>query len=264
MNVLAIVACWRLPVRVVVSERIDPASHVVRGAWATLRICAYRRAAALVTQTPQAAQWFRRHLPGRTMVATIANPVAPLAPVSSSDLVMPEPFLLAAGRLVDQKGFDVLIRAFAQSRARADLHLVIAGEGPLESALRELSVSLGVASRISFPGKVESLPALMERAYAFILSSRYEGFPNVLLEALAVGTPVISTDCPGGPAEILQRGTYGLLVPPEDAAALATAMDTLTTDTQLRARLASTAARAVAPYELGSVLAQWEQVLVPR
>jgi len=110
--------------------------------------------------------------------------------------------LVAAGRLVDQKGFDILIRAIALLR-NPDIHLVILGEGPLKDELLELSRSCGVEAQVSFAGYQKNPYAWFANADAFVLSSRYEGFPNVVLEALACGTPVIATPAPGGINEIL-------------------------------------------------------------
>src|SRR5262249_8325308 len=202
MNVLTLLACAGLRARVVVSERIDPQSHYESGVWRALRRLAYRRADALAVQTEGAARWFRTHLGERSPVTVLPNPVGAIADCRSS-VSVPRPFILAAGRLVDQKGFDVLIRAFALVVPEcSDLRLVIAGDGPQARALRDLAAELRLDDRVIFSGTVSGLQGLMREADAFVLSSRYEGFPNVLLEALACRVPVVATDCPGGPREI--------------------------------------------------------------
>jgi glycosyltransferase involved in cell wall biosynthesis len=131
------------------------------------------------------------------------------------------PVILGAGRLTRQKDFATLIRAFARVAARRPCRLLILGEGALRAELGALARRLGVADRVRLTGFVENPYAYMSRAAVFALSSRWEGSPNVLAEALAVGTPVVATDCPSGPREILQDGRYGTLVPVGDAQAMA-------------------------------------------
>ncbi len=138
------------------------------------------------------------------------------------------PVFVAAGRLVEQKGFDTLLRAFAELPLRHEARLIILGEGPLRPLLEKLAQELGVSERVRLPGFQSNPLPFMVRATAVVLSSIYEGLGNVLAEALACGTPVISTNCPHGPAEVLGHGQYGTLVPVGDVKALARAMqDTL-------------------------------------
>ena len=132
---------------------------------------------------------------------------------------------VAVGRLVPQKDHTTLIRAFAIHRRRHLSRLMILGEGPLRAPLEQLARDLGVAEHVRLPGfRANPLP-VMRRAAAVVLSSVHEGLGNVLIEALACGTPVVSTDCPYGPAEILGGGAYGRLVPTRDPAAFAVALD---------------------------------------
>lgn len=122
------------------------------------------------------------------------------------------PLLVAIGRLTRQKGFDSLIDAFAALRTEG-VRLVILGEGPDRGALEERGRQLGAGDRLIMPGFVETPAAWLAHADAFVLSSRWEGFGHVIVEAMACGVPVIATDCPHGPADILQHGRNGLLVP---------------------------------------------------
>lgn len=133
--------------------------------------------------------------------------------------------ILAAGSLLEHKGFDTLLDAFARlHRQRSDTRLVICGEGPERAALEWQAHRLGVQSAVSLPGFVGDLPQRLLRADLFVLSSRFEGFGNVLIEAMAAGCPVVSTRCPGGPEDILEQGRWGSLVQVGDAEALAEAM----------------------------------------
>ncbi len=141
------------------------------------------------------------------------------------------PVILGMGRLVEQKNFPLLIRAFAMVRQRVDARLVILG-GDKSSAeqmahrqeLRELAVELGVGDYMALPGYQSNPHSFLRTARLFVLSSSFEGFGNVLVEALLQGCPVVSTDCPSGPAEILEDGRYGKLVPVDDPARLAEAI----------------------------------------
>ena len=135
------------------------------------------------------------------------------------------PVVVTAGRLVRLKDFATLIRAFALVRSRRTLKLVIFGEGPLHGELIALARSLGVEQDVDLPGFVSNPFSEMSAADLFVLSSRYEGLSNVLIEAMACGTPVVSTDCPSGPYEILEGGRWGQLVPVGDSAAMARAIE---------------------------------------
>ncbi len=135
------------------------------------------------------------------------------------------PVFLAAGRLTLQKGFDTLLKAFHELQQKVpQARLIILGEGEQRSNLEQLAYQLKIEDKVSMPGFVNNPFAYMARSDVFVLSSRWEGFANVLAEAMACGTPVVSTDCPSGPAEILENGKFGLLTPVGDSSALADAM----------------------------------------
>ncbi|MEJ2576386.1 MAG: glycosyltransferase [Gammaproteobacteria bacterium] len=134
------------------------------------------------------------------------------------------PVILGVGGLRMQKDFATLIRAFARLRERRPARLMILGEGRQQARLQELARKLGVADDVRLPGFADNPYAYLRHAALFVLSSLWEGSPNVLTEALAIGTPVVSTDCRSGPREILQGGRFGPLVPVGDAEALARAM----------------------------------------
>ena len=134
------------------------------------------------------------------------------------------PVLLGAGRLEVEKDFPTLLRAFSRVRAVRPMRLVILGEGRKRAELESLAATLGIATDVALPGFVDNPYAYMARAAVFALSSVWEGLGNVLIEALACGCPVVSTNCPSGPAEVLANGRYGPLVPVGDDAALARAI----------------------------------------
>lgn len=152
------------------------------------------------------------------------------------------PVLVSAGRLARQKDFPTLLKAFAQVRKTVNVRLLILGEGRLRAHLEALARRLGIAADVAFAGFTRNPFPYMALAAAFVLSSAWEGAPGALIEAMACGCPVVSTNCPSGPAEILQDGQYGPLVPVGDEKALARAISTVLTQRpdpkQLRARAA--------------------------
>ena len=132
--------------------------------------------------------------------------------------------ILAAGRLIEQKNFLMLIRAFAEVRSQLDVRLILLGDGPQRKNICELINSLNIEEDVSMPGWVDNPYSFMANVDLFVMSSSWEGCPNVLLEALACGCSVVSTDCPSGPSEILEHGRWGRLVPVNDQTALAEAI----------------------------------------
>ena len=176
----------------------------------------------------------------RECMTTIYNPVVTPELFRKAQLPVDHPWfqpsappiVLGVGRLHKQKDFPTLLRAFARVRAKQAAHLVILGEAnakeaQLSTELLALATQLGIADDIVLPGFVDNPFAYMARASVFVLSSAWEGFGNVIAEALACGCPVVSTDCPSGPAEILEDGKYGPLVPVGDDAALADAISSV-------------------------------------
>jgi len=153
------------------------------------------------------------------------------------------PVLLGVGRLTRQKDFFTLLRAFALVKKNRPCRLFILGEGQDRPALESMAQELGIRDHVAMPGFVQNPYAYMSRATLFVLSSRWEGSPNVLTEALALGTPVVSTDCPSGPKEILDHGRFGPLVPMGDAEAMAHAVLS-TLDAPLEKSLLKSAVRA--------------------
>jgi GalNAc-alpha-(1->4)-GalNAc-alpha-(1->3)-diNAcBac-PP-undecaprenol alpha-1,4-N-acetyl-D-galactosaminyltransferase len=146
------------------------------------------------------------------------------------------PTIITIGRHAEQKDHETLLRAFAVLRERCDARLVMLGQGPLRDRLVALATELGIASSVIFAGWQTNPFAWLARADLFVLSSRYEGFGNVLVEAMACGLPVISTDCPSGPSEILRGGEFGMLVPVGDVPALASAMESMLNEDTVRER----------------------------
>lgn len=262
-NVVALIACSGMRCPVIVSERLDPRVVDIGPVWNALRRLTYRRAALLVAQTPTAARLFEPLAPGRTRV--IPNPVTP--PPHVPDFAAPpfdaaRPTILAMGRLHEQKGFDLALRSLAVfARDFPEWQLVILGEGPERDRLEALRDQLDLTGRVLLPGKVSDPWPALRAARIFLMSSRSEGFPNALCEAMAAGLPVVTTDCPSGPADIVTQGVDGLLVPPGDVGAMASALARLAASEPDRSAMAAAATGIVRRYSLESVLAAWDSAL---
>ena len=261
-NVLALLAARGTGIPVIVSERIDPAQHPIPVPWKLLRRVLYPWARAVVLQTRAAASYFPASWASR--IAVIPNPVARLAPSPKTE--SPEGRrrrIVGMGRLERQKGFDLLLRAFASiAPEHPGWELTIFGEGPEREALAALIARRGLAERISLPGATSDVAGVLRGADLFVLSSRYEGFPNVLCEAMACGLPVIAFDCRNGPAEIIRDGVDGVLVPAEDDVALAAAIARLADDPEARRRLGARAVEVADRFSVERVASLWERILI--
>jgi N-acetylgalactosamine-N,N'-diacetylbacillosaminyl-diphospho-undecaprenol 4-alpha-N-acetylgalactosaminyltransferase len=156
-----------------------------------------------------------------------------------------------------QKGFDILIKSFAKTNLRKRVKLVILGEGEERKNLEKLIDKYDLKSQVLLFGKVDNPFIYMKYAKFFILSSRYEGFGNALLEALACRTPVIATNCETGSSEIIESEENGLLVPVEDEEALKLAMEKLFYDRELYKRLKANARKSIEKFNINNIIKDW-------
>ena len=277
VNIAAILAARlaRVGTRVVVTEhsnvsndRANEPRPLVSLAFAAMPLL-YRLADRIVAVSSGVADSLARAARvRRDRVDVIYNPVVSpkLIQLAAEQVEHPwlspdaPPVILAVGRLTDAKDFPTLLRAFAALRARRAARLVILGEGERRPELETLVQSLGIVDDVWLPGFVRNPYAWMARARVLALSSRWEGLPTVLVEAMACGTPVVATDCPSGPAEILSNGRYGRLVPTGDHERLATALDAAIGETPPRAALRE---RADA-FSVATAAADYAALLVDR
>lgn len=261
VNVAAIAASLGTGTPVIVSERTNPALDVdATRMQRLLRRVFYRFADAVVIQTQSVECAVRASAPGAARFEVIPNPVPPALPVGRQfGSGAGRHRLVACGRLVPEKQFRELIEHFVRiSRERADWDLWIWGDGPEESELRRTVESLGLSGRVFIQGRTDDIWGEMLRADIFVLVSAFEGFPNSLLEAMALGVPSVAFDCDFGPREITGDGKDAMLVPANDWPALENVLRELFDDPASRAALGKKGAAAVREkFSLNHVLQRW-------
>lgn len=260
-NITTLLAGQGLGIPTVVSERVDPSQEVLPTVWTRLRSRTYPKANVVVTQTHAAARWVKEACPGASVIV-VPNPVPVVADEQRWTPEYAKSIVLGIGRLHPQKGFDVLIRAFARCQSlHPEWRLEILGDGESRHDLEGLVQELGLVDRVSMPGAVSDVLGRLQVAGVFVLSSQFEGFPNALLEAMAVGVPAISTSCRSGPTDIVEHMRNGLLVPVADVNVMAAAMLKLMGDSALRAQLALNTSEVAHRLGEETVFEQWDDLV---
>jgi GalNAc-alpha-(1->4)-GalNAc-alpha-(1->3)-diNAcBac-PP-undecaprenol alpha-1,4-N-acetyl-D-galactosaminyltransferase len=262
-NICVLAAARGLGLQVIATEHSDQNNNFLGDGWERLRRRLYPHASYVTVLTDEALDYFST-FPG-IRCRVIPNAVTP--PLSSNSDQAPLEkngrTLIALGRLCHEKGFDLLLQAFALVAERhPDWTLEIVGEGPVRPYLESCVQKRGLSERVRMPGFTRRPFDAMRRADLFVLSSLDEGFPNVLIEAMACGLAVVSFDCPSGPRHIIRDGIDGVLVPPRDAQALAAALDHLMGDEAYRRRLASKAPEVLARFGLEKVMSMFEELII--
>ena len=191
-------------------------------------------------------------------VVLIPNPAQPLPETDSKGLSLPEHFLLAAGRFVPVKGFDRMIRIFSKISTRFPKEkLIICGDGILMEKLRRTAEEYHVQDRVIFPGMLDGLVQFYRKADAFLLTSHYEGQPNVLTEAMSCGCPVIAFDCDYGPSTVISSGKDGILVPQDREDLFEQALTEYLANPSFRERFSGNAKRKMEEFAPEKIYQQW-------
>lgn len=260
VNVYALLANYTNRYKIIATEHIDnyicPTSKIVD----ILRKKTYKNAKALVSVSKGASEYFnfldsrKRHV--------IYNPLEQEILEKSCKSVenLPDRYIIAVGRLADQKNYASMIEAFSSLEAKK-VQLLIFGDGALKDEIQRHIESKNLQDKIKLMGVVKNIYPYMKNAKFLTLSSKYEGFGNVLIEAMACGCPVVSFDCPSGPSEIITDGVNGILVENQNIDKLAIAMQTLIDNTNLREKMSKKAKEVYEIYNIEKIANQWEQLI---
>lgn len=268
-NVLTTLASIGMSHCVVVSERVHPPRHWIALQWRLMRYWVYRYCDVVVAQTKISQIWLQENTRSKSVVVipnAVNWPLESVQPfVNVSDVVSSNSrLLLAVGRLNEQKGFDRLVSIFAElSTIHPEWQLVIVGqddpEAPQLMVLQKLIAKYQLETRVTLVGRVGNLVDWYSRSDLFVLSSRYEGFPNVLLEAMAAGCSVVSVDCETGPGDIIEHGVNGLLVQNTNDS-LRDSLDDAMDDEYGRKTRAEKARDVTKVFSEEKVMEQWNEV----
>ncbi len=262
-NIPVIAATRGLGVRVIVAEHIDPRPQNRPLRNRLLLRAFYPMADAITVLTENVKrEWADRFLPPHKVHA-IHNPVRQSDEIAPPPAWLPEKFICCMGRLHPQKGFERLFTILPEIfRQFPEYKLVILGEGTHRRELEEQRNALGLADRVLMPGFIHGPHNVLRRADLFVLSSRYEGFPNALLEAMHLRLPVVSFDCPSGPHYLINQGVDGVLVPAGDMGQLQDAICARLSDPVGSAAMGSAAqAKIEANCSMPKIMEYWEQLI---
>lgn len=256
-NLMAICSNFFLPTKVVVSVVAEPREEYPNGLMRFLAKTLFYFADGIVMQTTDAVCFFQKSLQKRCVILKNSLNPAFVRPRFEGERLQE---IVAVGRVDENKNQRMVIKAFSQIADRfPDSRLTIYGEGELRQQLLKEIQKLGMEGRIFMPGAVTDVPERIEKAYAFVLTSFTEGMPNTLIEAMSLGLPCISTDCPcGGPKDLIEDGVNGYLVPVDDADALAKRLAELLADPKKAERIGRNAAMLQQEYLPEKVNASWE------
>lgn len=266
VNITATVATWKLGVPLIVSERIDPRATTDYPAYmkALCRLL-YPLADIVAVQTESIAGAMRALVPRAQRIEVVPNPIPDALLATPADGKAPagRRRLLSMGRLSPQKQMDHLVDAFRElAPAHPDVDLWIWGEGPLRPELERQVRDAGLEHRVFLPGRTDSPWSEMAHSEMLVMTSANEGFPNVMLEAMALGLPCVAYDCPSGPRELSEHGEAAVLVPLGDRERLRAEIARLLDAPDARQRLGARAASSVRQrYRLEPILAQWDRLI---
>ncbi|NNK88854.1 MAG: glycosyltransferase family 4 protein [Flavobacteriaceae bacterium] len=243
----------------IISERIHPSYSPISSFWFKMRRWIYPRATALVVQTNEIKRYFDEFVDS-DKIHIIVNPLS-LSLVGKKVATDRENIILNIGRLDNQKNQELLIRAFASSDFK-DWKLYLIGEGVNFEKYSKLIADLGLNDHVILLGRSDQIEEYYNRAKIFALSSNFEGFPNVLIEAMYFGLAVVSTDCPSGPSDIITHNENGILVPVDDKAAMARSLNLLMTNNDICERLGDRAELSVSDYNTDVIVSKWKSLIL--
>ena len=258
-NILATLASRNYGIPVIISERNNPnlEDHLISGYWKFIRKKVYPRATKIVVQTSPIKTYYEKFIPPGKL-KTIPNPLNP--DFESTPVLKKENIVINVGRLADQKGQDTLIKAFTKVSPKG-WHLNIYGEGVKRDTLQALIDHKQMQGQIFLKGQSEDIGTAYSRSKIFGFTSRFEGFPNALMEAMHFGLACISSDCPTGPSELIEHGLNGYLVPVDDVDELAQKLAFLIENEEERNRIGRAAKLTMEQYKVDAVFKVWDALV---
>lgn len=261
-NLLTIIATRMLNKNVIISERSEPRSYDMGLVKSFFRRLLYPRADYIVVQTESVSNWAKKFI-AKEKIVVIPNFIESNNNSHIIDTKNTTKKIVSMGRLEEVKKFDILIKAFhGVTKQNPDWSLVILGEGSKRDELETLIKSLNLQNKVSLPGRINSPNYVLKEATIFVLTSKYEGFPNSLLEAMSIGLPVISTDCPSGPREIIDHEINGILVPVNNIELLEKEINKLIDNEDKRLYLSQNALNIVKTFDKNTILDKWESLFI--
>lgn len=258
-NVLAVLASRANNIPVVISERINPNATKKTFIWERLRKFTYPKANFVVIQTEIIKDFFSSWIES-TKLVILPNPLSPDLKNQKKEAIK-ENIILNVGRLTDQKGQDVLINAFSNINP-INWKLIIIGEGKNRPTYEKLIDTLNMKEKILLLGRKKNVSEYYTKSKIFAFPSRFEGFPNALIEAMHMGLPCISADCPTGPSELIEDAKNGFLIKVDDQKSLEVKMSKLINDETLRNTFSRLGEKTVAHFSIENVSKKWEEVIL--
>ncbi len=258
-NILSILAAKKQGIPCIISERIFPSFEYTSKMWKVLRKILYRKSNFLVVQTNEIRNYFKSIMPSAKIII-LPNPIASEISISRNPMIEKENIILNVGRLTYQKSQDTLIKAFANVDNN-NWKLLIIGEGEKRKYYESIIRKLDLVNKVILIGNTSDMPHYYNKASIFAFTSRFEGFPNALIEAMHFGLPCISTDCPTGPSELIKNGVQGFLIPIGNQKVLENKLIKLMENTDLRKIMGGKAVDRTTKFEIKNVITHWNDII---
>lgn len=260
VNVFNIISAKWSGIPCIISERNNPVVNPPRGVWKILKLLTYRYASLLVVQTMANKAYHSKYLNEKS-IEIVPNPLASELIGLRDRKKNSKKQILTVGRLDKNKSQDLLLRAFSNIRIKEDWQVILVGDGDQMKNYCSLAAELRIENKIKFEGKQHDISRYYNEASIFVFTSKSEGFPNVLIEALHFGLPIVSTNCPNGPSELIDHGKNGFLIPIDNQPELEEKLKLLINDSSLRADFSQAAIESASKFTPNQVKRLWQKHL---
>ena len=258
-NIIAIIASKINKIPCIISERNNPIIVKVSKFWSTLRLLFYPMTSKIVLQTNGVKLFYLNKIKEHKMVV-IPNPISSKLALLENKDIRKEKIILTVGRLEPHKCQDLILKAFKNIETKG-WKLIIVGIGPQEKQLKEYVKNNGLENKVEFTGKIKQIENYYNKAGMFVFASRYEGYPNVIIEAMSFGIPTISSNCDFGPSDIISDGENGYLFPVDNQVELEKKITLLIDNQEIREKFAKNARSNTKKFQNKIVTKQWEKII---